>query len=156
MAAYKLRILIPAVFLTLVMVVWIAISGEAYGETLYEYIDKDGSVVITDNPPPGVKAVPKQSLPDITIEQKSESEKESEAKMQKYREADVKRTEKEEKIRAAREELERAKSDAESYRSNMNQSANYSQRHHWRMQVDEQDKLVEDLKKKLDELESGP
>jgi len=156
MAAHKLRILIMAVSFILVMAAWIAISGEAYGGTLYQYIDKDGSTVITDTPPEGVKAKPLMTLPDITEEQKAESEKERETKIQKYREADVKSQEKEEKIRAAREELDKAKSDEQLYRSNMNQSANYSQRFHWRTLVDEQEKLIADLQKKLDDLESGP
>ena len=156
MAANKLRVLIPAVSLMLVMAAWITISGEVYGGTLYQYIDKDGSTVITDNPPAGVQAEPLMSLPDITEEQKAETEKEDDAKIQKNQQADIKRLEKDEKIRTAREELERAKNDADLYRSNMNQSANYSQRHHWRVMLDEQQKVIEEKQKLIDELEAQP
>jgi hypothetical protein len=156
MAAHKLRVLIPAVSLILVMAAWITISGEVYGGTLYQYIDKDGSTVITDNPPEGVQAKPMMTLPDLTEGQKAETEKEDDAKIQKNQEADTKRLEKNEKIKTAREELERAKNDADLYRSNMNQSANYSQRHHWRVMLDEQQKVIEEKQKLIDELEAQP
>jgi hypothetical protein len=156
MAANKLRVLIPAVSLMLVMAAWITISGEVYGGTLYQYIDKDGSSVITDNPPEGVQAKPMMTLPDITEEQKVEMEKDDDANKQKIQEADTKRLEKDEKIKTAREELERAKSDADHYRSNMNQSANYSQRHHWRLMLDEQQKVIEEKQKLIDDLEAQP
>lgn len=156
MAAHKLHVLIPAVSLVLVLSVWITISGEVYGGTIYQYIDKDGSTVITDNPPGGVLAKPVMSLPDITEEQKAESVKEDDAIKQKNQEADVKRLEKDEKIKTAREELEKAKTDADHYRSNMNQSANYSQRNHWRVMLDEQQKVIEEKQKLIDELEAQP
>ena len=54
MTAYKLRGLMPAASLALLIFILIASAGEAQGQTLYEYIDKDGTVVITDSPPPGV------------------------------------------------------------------------------------------------------
>ena len=76
--------------------------------------------------------------------------------MQRYREGAAKRNEKEENIRVLREELERAKRDEENYRMNMNQSSGFAQRHHWRTLVDEQLKLIEEKKKKLDDLESRP
>ncbi len=71
-------------------------------------------------------------------------------------EADAKRLEKDKKIETAREELEKAKNDADLYRSNMNQSANYSQRHHWRSMLDEQQKMIEEKQKLIDELEAQP
>ena len=43
------------VYLLLLSFVWIAVAG-AQGQTLYQYIDKDGTVIITDSPPPGVKS----------------------------------------------------------------------------------------------------
>jgi len=156
MAAHKLRVLRPAVSLILVLSVWIAISGEVYGGTIYQYIDKDGSTVITDNPPEGVLAQPVMSLPDMTEEQKAVSEKEDDATRQKNQEVDARRLEKDGKIKTAREELEKAKTDADHYRSNMNQSANYSQRHHWRVMLDEQQKVIEEKQKLIDELEAQP
>jgi len=156
MATYKVRGLVLVVPLALLIFTWIAASGEAQGQALYEYIDKDGTVIITDSPPPGVNVKKSQSLPTMTEEQKAASEKEGNEKLQKYREADAKRKEREENIRVAREELEKAKMDEQNYRSNMNQASGYSQRYHWRTLVDEQLKVIEEKQKKLDELESSP
>ena len=156
MAAYKLRGLMPAASLTLLIFMWIAVAGEAQGQTLYEYVDKDGTVMITDSPPPGVNVKPLKSLPAITEEQKAASEKEGNEKLQRYREADAKRKEREENIRAIREELEKAKRDEENYRVNMNQASGFAQRSHWRKLVDEQIKLIDEKKKKLDDLEGRP
>jgi len=156
MASYKLRRLLPRVSLLLLGFVWIAAAGEAQGGTLYEYVDKDGTVVITDSPPPGVNVKPLESLPVITEEQKKASEKEGNEKLQRYREADAKRKEREENIKAIREELEKAKRDEDNYRVNMNQASGFAQRTHWRKLLDEQLKLIDEKKKKLDDLESRP
>jgi hypothetical protein len=156
MAAHKFRFSIPMMYLVLIMIAWIAPTRDAQGGTLYQYIDKDGSVVLTDNPPPGVKAKPMESLPDMTGNQKSDQEKEADSKTQQYREADAKIQEKREKIRALREEIETAQSNEEKYRSNMNQAHGFAQRSHWRKLVDEQLKEIEEKKKKIEELESQP
>jgi hypothetical protein len=156
MATYKLRGLMPVASLTLLIFIWIAGGGEAQGQTLYEYMDKDGTAIVTDSPPPGVNVKKLQSLPNMTEEQKTASEKENGEKLQRYREADAKRKEREENIRVAREELEKAKRDEQSYRANMNQASGYSQRNHWRKLVDEQLILIDEKKKKLDDLESHP
>jgi hypothetical protein len=154
MAFHKLPRLLLMVSLLLILV-WIA-AGEAQGQTLYEYIDKDGTVIITDSPPPGVNFKKVQSLPAMTEEQKAAAEKEDNERLQKYRETAAKRNEKEENIGVLREELEKAKRDEENYRMNMNQASGFAQRHHWRTLVDEQLKLIEEKKKKLDDLESRP
>jgi len=154
MASYKLSKLLPRVSLLLLSFVWISASGEAQGQKLYQYIDKDGTLIITDSPPPGANIRKLQSLPDMTEEQKAASEKESSEKLEKYREADTKRNERDENIRVLREELERAKIDEQTYRANMNQASGYAQRHHWRTLVDEQLELIEEKQKKLDDLES--
>ena len=146
----------PVVSLALLIFIWIATAGEAQGQALYEYIDKDGTVIITDSPPPGANVKKLQSSPEMTEEQKAASEKESNERLQRYREADEKRKEREGNIKAVREELEKAKRDEENYRMNMNQSSGYAQRHHWRTLVEEQLKLIEEKKKKLDDLESRP
>jgi len=156
MATYKLRELMPLVSLALLIFIWIAAAGEAQGQGLYEYTDKDGTLIITDNPPPDANIKKLQSLPNMTEEQKAASEKESNERLQKYREADEKRKEREGNIKAVREELEKAKRDEENYRANMNQSSGYAQRRHWRTLVDEQLKLIEEKQKKLDDLESRP
>jgi hypothetical protein len=90
----------------------------------------------------------------MTEEQKAALEKEKNERLQKYREADAKKNERDENIRVLREELEKAKRDEQNYRMNMNQASGYAQRHHWRTLVDEQLKLIEEKKKKLDDLES--
>lgn len=154
MASYKLRKILPRVSLLLLSLVWIASSSQAQGQTLYQYIDKDGTVIITDSPPPGVNVKKAQSLPNMTEEQKAASEKEGSEKLQKYREADAQRQDRDANIRVVREELERAKRDEQNYRSNMNQASGYAQRHHWRTLVDEQLKLIDEKQKKLDDLES--
>ncbi len=156
MASYKLCRLLPRVSLLLLSFIWIAAAGEAQGQTLYRYIDKDGTVIITDSPPPGVNVKTLDSLPKITEEQKAALEKEGNEKSQRYRETETKRNEKEENIKAIKEDLEKAKRDEENYRANMNQASGYAQRHHWRTLVDEQQKLIEEKQKKLDDLESRP
>ncbi|MGA3207915.1 MAG: DUF4124 domain-containing protein [Syntrophales bacterium] len=160
MASYKLCRLLPRVSLLLLLLllsfIWIAAAGEAQGQTLYRYIDKDGTVIITDSPPPGVNVKTLDSLPKITEEQKAALEKEGNEKSQRYRETETKRNEKEENIKAIKEDLEKAKRDEENYRANMNQASGYAQRHHWRTLVDEQQKLIEEKQKKLDDLESRP
>jgi len=156
MTDHKLQGLISVILMLLVLSVWISLTSEVYGGTVYEYIDKDGSTVITDNPPEGVSAKPVIEQPDSTVEQKEATEKDEEAIKQKYQEAEAKRLEKEARINAAREELEKAKVDADHYRSNMNQSANYSQRYHWRTMLDEQQKFIEEKQKLIDELEAQP
>ena len=138
MASYKLCRLLPRVSLLLLSFIWIAAAGEAQGQTLYRYIDKDGTVIITDSPPPGVNVKTLDSLPKMTEEQKAALEKEGNEKSQRYRETETKRNEKEENIKAIKEELEKAKRDEENYRANMNQASGYAQRHHWRTLVDEQ------------------
>ena len=92
-------------------------------------------------------------MPD---EQKAAPEREANEKLQRYREADVKKKERDENIRVVREELEKAKRDEENYRMNMNQSSGFAQRRHWRTLVDEQLKLIEEKNKKLEDLESRP
>ena len=142
--------------LVLAIFLWITVCGEAQGGTLYEYTDKNGAVVITDRPPPGVKATPKTSYPPITEEQKSAWEREKAEQLQQNPKGDEAKKEKQKKIRAVRAELKKAIRDEQHYRSNMNQSANYSQRHHWRLLVDEQEKVIAEKRKKLKDLESKP
>lgn len=157
MGDFKLRGLLRVTFPALLGLVWIMSSaGLVHGQALYEYIDKDGSVVITDSPPPGVKIKKLESLPTMTDEQKAAQEKEANEKLQKYRETDVKRSERDESIRVLKEELEKAKRDEENYRMNMNQASGFAQRRHWRTLVDEQLKLIEEKNKKLEDLESRP
>lgn len=162
MVSHIVRAFITAVSLALIMVVWIAAPGELQGQTLYRYIDKDGSSVLTDNPPPGVKAKRIDSLPESTESTESTKEdvpdqgKETDIKAEKSKESEVKKKDKRGEIEALREEIAKAESNAQRYRSNMNQSPGFAQKRYWRNLLDDQEKDVEEKKKKLEELESSP
>ncbi|MEN6321576.1 MAG: DUF4124 domain-containing protein, partial [Syntrophaceae bacterium] len=105
MVAHIVRAFITAATLTLIMVIWIAAPGELQGQTLYRYIDKDGTSVLTDNPPPGVKAKRIESLPESTESTKedvSDQGKETDIKAEKPKETDVKKKDKRGEIEALR------------------------------------------------------
>jgi len=133
-----------------------SIPGMLQAGTIYEYVDRDGSVVLTDSPPPGVKAKPVQTYRDMTEADKQELEKAKSSQMLKYREADVKRKEKADKLRVAREEYEQAVKNEQQYRANKNQASGYAQQRHWIHMLEEQNKELEEKKKKIQELESEP
>ena len=145
-----------AIFTCMMLVIFISLAGSLQAGTLYKYIDKDGSEVLTDSPPPGVKAKPLQTFRDVTEAEKQELEKEKTSQMQNFREGTVKRKEKEEKIRAALEEYEQAKKTEDRYRANKNQAHGYAQQKHWINMIEEQGKEVEDKRRKLQEIESEP
>jgi hypothetical protein len=153
MSVYKSHGLLSGVSVILLCLAWIVAVGEAQGGELYEYFDKDGTVVITDSPPPGADAKILKSLPKFIEEPKAASEKEGNDTSQRDREADAIRKDREENINAVREELEQARRDEQHYRSNMNQASSYAQRQRWRTLVDEQLKLIEEKQKKLDDLD---
>jgi hypothetical protein len=93
---------------------------------LYKYIDKDGTFVITDNPPPEFKLVP-DSRPDVMEEKRFELEKEKED-IQTTREVREIGTGRQEEIGAARSERQQAQNQLEDYRLNMQQATNYNER----------------------------
>ncbi len=162
MVACKLRAVGPALSALLIMTaIWIYAPVDAGGTTLYEYMDKDGSVILTDNPPPGVKAKPfkYEEMPGekkLEREQKPEQENNADVKPKTQPETELTPQEKKAKIGILREELEKAISDEAAYRKNMNQARGYSQRSHWRKAVDDQLKLIEEKKKQIEELERSP
>ena len=45
----------------MVLIPSVSFFSQLQAGMIYEYVDKDGSVVLTDNPPPGVKAIPRQT-----------------------------------------------------------------------------------------------
>lgn len=145
-----------AISVSFMMIAAIFLSENVQAGTIYEYVDRDGSVVLTDSPPPGSKVRPVQSYRDMTEADKQEMEKEKSSNMQKYRESEGKRKEKEEKIRAAREEYEQAVRNEQQYRANKNQASGYAQQRHWIQMLEEQNKELAEKKKKLQELESEP
>jgi hypothetical protein len=155
MGAYTIRVGRLTVPLILMMIIWITVPGCAQGGTLYKYTDKDGAVILTDNPPPGVKAKEYLSSDDITTEIKAAPEIEPGAKTQSIQEAEAKKQDKREKIETLREELDKAVSEEASHRRNMNQAHGYAQRNYWRKLVDEKLHEIEEKKKQIEELESS-
>jgi hypothetical protein len=155
MIAYTLRLWGPVVSLILMMIVWMTFPGDAQGGTLYKYIDKDGSLILTDNPPPGVEAKEFESSEEVTHEKKVEPAKDASAQKQADQEAGTKRQEIQVKIQTLREELDQAVSEEAAHRRNMNQAHGYVQRNYWRKLVDEKLKEIEEKKKQIEELESS-
>jgi pyridoxine 5'-phosphate synthase PdxJ len=155
MAANKYHALIKSGLLFMILLAWMAAPGYVNGQMLYKYIDEEGTYVITDNPPPEFKLVP-DSPPDVTEEKRLERDKEQEKEREKTQTVRNAGTEKQEKIRAARDEWEYAVSREENYRLNLQSATDYNQRLHWREKLDKQHKVVEEKKKKLDEIMSLP
>jgi hypothetical protein len=157
MAAHKFSALTQKGILILIMMVLITTTGEVRGGTLYKCIDKDGNVIITDNPLPEFQSVPGQSR-EMMEEQRlqlEKKEKEIETDVLQRITDDTKK-DKRERIMAASEELGKAKVNEETYRFNMEQTINLSQRLYWLEMLDKQKKVVEEKQKKLNELQSEP
>lgn len=139
----------------MILLAWMVAPGYANGQMLYKYIDEEGTYVITDNPPPESTLVP-DSPPDVTEEKRLERDKEQEKEKEKVKAVRNATTERQEKISAARGDWEQALTREENYRLNMQAAANYNQRVYWREMWERQIKVVEETKKKLDELMSLP
>jgi pyridoxine 5'-phosphate synthase PdxJ len=151
MAANIYHALIKSGLLFMILLVWMAAPGYANGQMLYKYIDEEGTYVITDNPPPDYTLVP-DSPPDVTEEKRLELDRDKEKEGEKTQTIRNAGTERQEKIGAARRDWEQAVTREENYRLNMQTAANYSQRLYWREMWERQKKVVEETKKKLDEL----
>lgn len=134
---------------------WMAAPGDASGQMLYKYIDEEGTYVITDNPPPDFKLVP-DSPPDVMEEKRQELDKEKEKEGETTKTVRDAGTERQEKIRAARDAWQQALTREENYRLNMQAATNYNQRVYWREMWERQKKVIEESKKRLDELMSLP
>lgn len=145
----------PFIFFLFLFISFI-LATHVWGGPYYQYTDSDGSVVITDNPPPGVKAKPVHTLKETSEQERAEWEKERTEKIQQYREQETKRSEKEDKLKELRQELERAYANEARYRSNMNQAHGFAQRNSWKKQLEEQQKEIEEIKKKIEEIQRGP
>ena len=158
MNSKRLHVSILVALLVLTVITRIAIPGEAQGATVYRYVNKDGSIVFTDNPPPGVKAEISGSFREMSKEEKLEWEKEQGAKMEKYREEERQKLAREKEIGPAREDYESAKLTLQQYKVNMNRAASdqYSRWLNWKKKVEEQEKVVAKKKEILDALESKP
>jgi hypothetical protein len=155
MSANIYHALIKSGLLFMILLAWMAAPGYANGQMLYKYIDEEGTYVITDNPPPDYTRVP-DSPADVTEEKRLELDQEKEKEREKTQTVRDAGTEKEGKIRAARGDWEQALTREENYRLNMQAAANYNQRLYWREMWERQKKVVEETKKKLDELMSLP
>jgi hypothetical protein len=151
--AAKKLVPFPIVFIVMLCFLWISCLGEVYGKTLYEYVDKDGPTVITDIQPSGGKfktiEVPTKKTEEKKVESGNRPNKQA-------KEAAAKGNEKREKIKALEEKLRKAEIDEQNYRSNMNQASGFSQRHHWRVQVDKQLELIKKTEKEIEELKRRP
>jgi hypothetical protein len=157
MATHKFSSLTQKGILILIMIVWITTPGEVRGGTLYKCIDKDGNVIITDNPLPEFQSVPGQSLEMMEERRLQLEKKEKEIDTEvSQRITDDTKKDKRERIMAASEDLGKAKVNEESYRFNMEQTIDLSQRLYWREMLDKQKKVVEEKQKKFNELQSEP
>ena len=127
-------------------------GSDIQADTIYQYRDRDGKIVFTDNPPPGVNAQLHQKTRSVTINELQALEKDK----AKTAENDAKQASREDKIQAARQEYEQAQKDMESYHLKKNQAADPYIWWQWNNRIEEQNKLIEDKRKKLQEAESGP
>ena len=139
-----------------ILIISASLQNVACAGTIYKYIDEDGDVVLTDTPLPEIKAKPVQTYQYMTEADKEKLEKEKSGKMQKYQESDLKRKEKEEKIRVAMEEYDQAIKEEQRYRANKNQASGYKQQRQRTQMLEEKKKELEEKKKKLQELENEP
>ncbi len=157
MFANKLRLLVKIMSFLLIMIVWMITYGQLSEGAMYKYVDEDGTVVITDNPPPDFKVEPDELPSSLAEEQKLllEKEKQLEKKIN-LKHADAYMKEREDRISKARSELNKALADEESYRFNMQQTTNLSERVRWRELFDKQQKIIKEKREKLNEIESQP
>ena len=149
---FKMSIIV----ISYIVIISVSLPNVASAGTIYKYIDGDGDVVLTDTPMPEIKAKPVQIYRDMTDADKEKLEKEKLYNIQKYQESDLKRKEKEEKIRAAMEEYDQAIKDEQQYRANKNQASGYKQQRQRTQLLEEKKKELEEKKKKLQEVESEP
>ncbi|HYA15423.1 MAG TPA: DUF4124 domain-containing protein [Syntrophales bacterium] len=54
----------------LVLILSVSFFSQLQAGMIYEYVDKDGTVVLTDSPPTGVKAIPRQMSQDLKEDKK--------------------------------------------------------------------------------------
>jgi hypothetical protein len=122
-------------------------------DTIYKFIDKDGSVVYTDNPPPGVKAEPRQVPRALTAGEMQALDKQKTLSA----EAEAKQKAREESIQAARADYEKAQEDLQRYQFNKNQSfGDFTAGSQWEKRIEEQRVVIEQKRKQLESLEQTP
>ncbi|MDQ5988041.1 MAG: hypothetical protein CSYNP_03794 [Syntrophus sp. SKADARSKE-3] len=121
--------------------------------TIYKYIDKDGSVVYTDNPPPGIKAQPQKVPRALSASEMQALDKQKTLST----EADAKQKARAESIQAAKADYEKAQEELQRYQFNKNQSiGDFTAASQWEKRVEEQRTVIEQKRKLLESLEQAP
>ena len=157
MFAKRLRLLEKVVSFLLIMIVWMITYGQLSEGAMYKYVDEDGTVVITDNPPPDFKIEPDQLPSSLAEEEKLRLEKEKQLeKKTNLKRADTYTKDRQNRIIKARSELDKALADEENYRLNTQQATSLSERVRWRELLDKQQKVVKEKREKFKEIESQP
>ena len=152
--SYKL---IKVVSLILVICGWMIVSGELSEGAMYKYTDKDGTVIITDTPPPDFKVETEDLPASMAEEQKSQMEKEKQSeKKTNLKRTDTYEKERQDRIAKAKSEYDRAVADEETYRFNLQQATTLSDRVRWRELLDKQQKVIQEKLEKFREIESQP
>ncbi len=157
MSAKKLHLLVKVMPFVLIMIIWMLTSGGLSEGAMYKYVDKDGNVVITDNPPPDFKIESDELPPELVEQQKLQLEKEKQLDKKIYQKrASEYDKEKQAKITKARSELDKALADEETYRLNLQQATSLPDRVRWRELLDKQQNVVKEKRDKFREIESQP
>lgn len=157
MSAKKFHPLMKVVPFVLIIIVWMITSGELSEGAMYKYVDKDGNVVITDNPPPDFKIESDELPPELVEQQKLQLEKEKQLDKKVYQKrASEYDKEKQARITKARSELDKALADEETYRLNLQQAISLPDRVRWRELLDKQQRVVNEKRDKFREIESQP
>jgi hypothetical protein len=157
MFADKLRLLVKVVLFLLIMIVWMISYGHLSEGAMYKYVDEDGTVVITDNPPPDFKIEPDQLPSSLAEEEKLRLEKEKQLEKKiNLKRADTYTKDRQDRITRARSEFNKAQADEENYRLNVQQATQLTEKVRWRELLDKQQKIVKEKREKLNEIEKQP
>ncbi len=157
MFANRLRFSVKVVPFLLIMIVGMITYGQLSEGAMYKYVDEDGTVVITDNPPPDFKIETDELPASMAEEQKLQVEKGKQLEKKINLKSAVKYDkERQGRIARAKSEYERAIADEENYRFNLQQSTTLSDRVRWRELLDKQQKVVKEKREKLREIENQP
>ncbi|MBN1663225.1 MAG: DUF4124 domain-containing protein [Deltaproteobacteria bacterium] len=131
-------------------------------KTLYRYVDKDGTVILTDQEPPqGTSAQRRESIPEPTEDQKSDAPDDTAATIQKEgteqkEKADAKNAEKQEKIKTLINEIEAAKSDIKRYEVQRNIAVSNVRKNYVKSQIEQKLKEIAEKEEELQVLQEEP
>ncbi|HYA12934.1 MAG TPA: DUF4124 domain-containing protein [Syntrophales bacterium] len=157
MSTDKLRNSIKVMLFVMIIFTWLIASGALSEGAMYKYTDKDGTVVITDSPPPDLKIDTDELPASVAQEQKLQVEKEKQSgqKINQKRD-DTYDNQRQARIAKAKGELDRALADEENYRLNLQQASTIPDRVRWRELLDKQQKVIQEKREKLRDVESQP